>query len=190
VSKLHVGRALAALMMVLALPGTSNLVAQSRAKIGVGGGISVPIGDFGDAVKTGWHGQVMATFNLPALPFGIRIDGQYSEFKSEAPFLGSDFKNKLLTGLVGVEVPIGPPGAPARPYLVGGVGITNTDISFDNSSLNADSETKFTAAGGVGVNIALGGFSLFGEARIFNIFTDSTDATYFPITVGLSFGGK
>jgi hypothetical protein len=41
--------------MVLALAGTTSLTAQSRAKIGVGGGGTISVGNFGDLYKTGWR---------------------------------------------------------------------------------------------------------------------------------------
>ncbi len=172
-------------MMVLALAGTSNLVAQTRAKIGVGGGATIPMGDFGDAFKTGWHGQVNVLFDLPALPFDIRVDGQYGEHKLDLS--GSDVKTKLITGMAGAQIPLGPPGSPAKPYLTAGVGVTNVDVS--SGSVSA-STTDFAIGGGGGVMFSLGSLSLFVEARIMNAFTDVSSTTFLPITGGILFGGK
>lgn len=184
-SKSSLGRTLAALVMVLALAGTTNLVAQ-RAKIGVGGGPTIPMGDFGDAFKTGWHGQVNVLFDLPALPFDIRVDGQYGQHKLDVS--GSDAKAKLITGMVGAQLPLGPPGSPAKPYLTGGVGITNFDDSGSPGS--SVSSSDFVIGGGGGVTFSVGSVSLFVEARIMNAFTEGSSTTFLPITGGILFGGK
>jgi hypothetical protein len=184
VSKSTLGRILAALVMVLALAGTTSLTAQTRAKIGVGGGGTLALGDFGDAFKTGWHGQVNVLFDLPALPFDIRVDGQYGQHKAD---LSGDVKTKLITGLVGAQIPLGPPGVPAKPYITGGIGVTNVDIG--TSSFSA-SETKLSAGGGAGVLFSVGSVSLFIEARVMNVFTSGSDITILPITGGIMFGGK
>ena len=185
-SKSSLGRTLTALVMVLALAGTTNLVAQ-RAKIGVGGGPTIPMGDFGDSFKTGWHGQVNVLFDLPALPFDIRVDGQYGEHKVDAS-VSSD-KAKLITGMVGAQLPLGPPGSPAKPYLTGGVGITNFD--FDSGSPGVSgSSSDFMIGGGGGVTFSVGSVSLFVEARLMNVFSEGSSTTFLPITGGILFGGK
>jgi hypothetical protein len=163
VSKSTLGRILAALVMVLALAGTTSLTAQTRAKIGV---------------------QVNVLFDLPALPFDIRVDGQYGQHKAD---LSGDVKTKLITGLVGAQIPLGPPGVPAKPYITGGIGVTNVDIG--TSSFSA-SETKLSAGGGAGVLFSVGSVSLFIEARVMNVFTSGSDITILPITGGIMFGGK
>ncbi|NNG15931.1 MAG: outer membrane beta-barrel protein [Gemmatimonadales bacterium] len=178
------GRTLAALVMLLALAGTTSLMAQTRAKIGVGGGGTLALGDFGDAFKTGWHGQVMAVFDLPAFPVDIRVDGQYGEHKDD---ITGDVKTKLITGMVGAQVPLGPPGSPAKPYLTAGVGVTNIDVSVGSVSA---STTEFAIGGGGGVTFSLGSVSLFIEARFMNAFTDGGSTTFIPITGGILFGGK
>ena len=179
-SKSTLGRTLAALVMVLALAGTTSLMAQTRAKIGVGGGGTLALGDFGDLFKTGWHGQVMVLFDLPALPVDIRVDGQYGEHKDD---ITSSVKTKLITGMAGVQLPLGPPGSPAKPYLTAGAGVTNVDIA-------SVSETKFSAGGGAGVMFSVGSVTLFIEARVMNVFTSGNDITILPFTGGIMFGGK
>ena len=183
-SKSTLGRTLAALVMVLALAGTTSLMAQTRAKIGVGGGGTLARGDFGQVFKTGWHGQVMVLFDLPALPVDIRVDGQYGEHKDD---LTSSVKTKLITGMVGAQIPLGLPRSPATPYLTAGVGVTNIDVSV--GSLSA-STTDFAIGGGGGVSFSLGSVSLFIEARIINAFTDGGSTTFFPLTGGIMFGGR
>lgn len=178
------GRTIAALVMVVAFTGTTTLMAQTRARIGIGGGGSPAVGSFGDVFNTGWHGQVMALFNLPALPFDIRVDGQYGEHKDD---LTGSVKTKLLTGMVGAQFNFGAPAAPAKPYLTGGVGVTNVDIS---SALGSGSTTELAAGAGAGVGFRFGAVSLFLETRVMNAFMDGGDITFIPISGGIMFGGR
>jgi hypothetical protein len=178
------GRTLVALVMVLALAGTTSLMAQTRAKIGIGGGGTPALGDFGSAFKTGWHGQIMAVFDLPALPVDIRVDGQYSEHNAD---LTGDLKTKFITGMVGAQVPLGPPGSPVKPYLTAGAGVTNIDVSFGSVS---GSTTEFAIGGGGGLSFSVGSMSLFIETRFINAFTEGGSTTFLPVTGGIMFGGK
>src|SRR5438128_9189896 len=48
------------------------------ARFGLGGGATVPTGDYNTVDKLGWHGLGMVQFGLPASPVDIRVDGMYS----------------------------------------------------------------------------------------------------------------
>jgi opacity protein-like surface antigen len=102
---------------------------------------------------------------------------------------GSDAKAKLITGMVGAQLPLGPPGSPAKPYLTGGVGITNFDFDSGSPGISGSS-SDFMIGGGGGVMFSLGSLSLFVEARIMNAFTENSSTTFLPITGGILFGGK
>lgn len=126
----------------------------------------------------------MAIFDLPAFPVDIRVDGQYGQHKDD---ITGDVKTKLITGMVGAQVPLGPPGSPATPYLTAGAGVTNIDVSSGSVSV---SSTEFAVGGGGGVSFSVGSVSLFIEARIMNAFTEGGSTTFVPFTGGIMFGGK
>src|SRR5574338_1129766 len=53
-----------------------------------GGGASVPIGDYKDALKAGWNGQGSIIFSFAGLPLALRADLNYNRFtfKENLPF--------------------------------------------------------------------------------------------------------
>src|SRR2546427_12611685 len=46
------------------------------ARFGLGGGVIIPVGNYKDADKIGWHGLGMAQFGLPGAPVDIRVDAE------------------------------------------------------------------------------------------------------------------
>jgi opacity protein-like surface antigen len=73
-----------------------------------------------------------------------------------------------------------------KPYITGGLGLTNAKIDVGGSSA---SETKVTFGFGAGIQFPLGtgGNRLFVESRYTSVSTDPS-LTYLPIVVGISFG--
>src|SRR5688572_31035813 len=67
-------------ILTLALVAPAQV--QGRGYVGFGGGLSIPVGDFSDAFKMGWLGQVVAGITGPSGRFGGRIDGMYIDRKS------------------------------------------------------------------------------------------------------------
>src|SRR4030095_6734958 len=45
-----------------------------------GGGASVPVGNYKDALKAGWNGQGSLIFNIPGVPVAFRADLHYNKF--------------------------------------------------------------------------------------------------------------
>src|ERR1043165_6288018 len=43
----------------------------------VGGGLSLPQGDYKDAVKSGYHGMAGLNFGVLGAPLGVRVDAAY-----------------------------------------------------------------------------------------------------------------
>src|SRR5919112_2032473 len=125
------------------LLGAPALRAQG-AEFSLGGGIGMPLGDFDDVAKMGWHGLAAVSFVPNGWPVGIQIDGQYRQYNIKAT--GTDD----LGGL----------------------------IDTDNSI------TKFGINAGAGFDFKAGAIGLFVEGRFHNVFTEGSDATFIPITVG------
>src|SRR5438445_7110117 len=46
------------------------------ARFGLGGGAIVPVGDYKDVDKIGWHGLGVVQFGLPASPVEIRVEAR------------------------------------------------------------------------------------------------------------------
>jgi hypothetical protein len=170
----------AALALGIALTlGAGKAQAQS-VNFGVGGGLTIPLGDFGDAVKTGWHGLGMIGYQLSS-GLGLRGDFYYGQNNADA---GSG-KAKLAGGLGNVTYSF--PGKSAiTPYVIGGVGAFNAKFTPGGSS-----ETKFAFGLGGGIKFKAGSDShFFVEGRYVSVNTDVSNTNFIPITAGISFGTK
>ena len=157
---------------------------------GIIAGASVPLGDFGDAVKTGWHAGALAQWNGAAFPLGIRGEVVYHSLGSESgTFEDVDF-NIITATVNGVFMfPMTEP-ATVRPYIIGGGGLYRVGCS-DCGDL--DSENKGGINVGAGIEVPLSGFTSIIEARWHMIFdsedtiADDSNTTFVPISVGLLF---
>jgi outer membrane protein with beta-barrel domain len=171
--------------------GVSSLQAQANPiAFGIVAGASVPLGDFGDAVKMGWHAGGLVQWNGAAFPLGIRGEVVYHSFGSEQD-AGEDVDFNILTATVnGVFMfPMTEP-ATVRPYIIGGGGLYRVGCS-DCGGLDAENKGGINI--GAGVQIPLSGFTSIIEARWHMIFdsddtiADDSNTTFIPISVGLLF---
>ncbi len=63
---------------------TSALHAQG-AEFSLGGGVDLPLGDFDDVAKLGFHGLAGVSVVPANWPVGIQVDGNYSQFSDDTP---------------------------------------------------------------------------------------------------------
>lgn len=148
----------------------------------LGGGPSVPVGDFGNLAATGWMAMAGVRLGLPLLPVGFRAEGLYGQNPHDG---AATDKTVLYGGMANVILQIGPPLVPVKPYLIGGVGYLNQKFSPGNSGLpEADAwEAAFGAGGGVNVSLVMVG--IFAEAR----YLRRDDTGFFLIMAGVRLGG-
>jgi len=160
--------------------------AQARGYVGFGGGISLPMGDFGDVAKSGVNGLVIAGITGPNGMLGGRIDGMYNRHSFDGTVDGS---TQMLGANLDLVVSPGSAAAKVRPYLLAGLGFFN--IKSEVGSVEGEGETKLAFNGGAGLSLKAGSkMSLFLEARYVNIRTDVSSTAFVPISVGLRFGGN
>ena len=184
------GLAALAVGMLLSAPA---LRAQG-AEFSLGGGVGVPLGDFDDAAKTGWHGLAAVSFVPTGWPVGIQIDGSYQQFNlDDAAFPGfTGLKNRFLMGTGNLVFKFKTSEESTfRPYIIGGGGVYNSKItgSDDPSDILPGGETKFGLNAGAGFDIKTSGIGLFLEGRFHDVFTDGADTQFIPITLGIRLGG-
>jgi len=175
------------------LLGAPALRAQG-AEFSLGGGVGVPLGDFDDAAKTGWHGLAAVSFVPNGWPVGIQIDGQYQQYNlDDAAFPGfTGLKNRFLMGTGNLVFKFKTSEESTfRPYIIGGGGVYNSKItgSDDPSDILPGGETKFGLNAGAGFDIKTSGIGLFLEGRFHDVFTDGADTQFIPITLGIRLGG-
>ena len=176
------------------LLGAPALRAQG-AEFSLGGGVGVPLGDFDDAAKLGWHGIAAISFVPNGWPVGIQIDGSYQQFSlDDAAFPGFDgLKNRLIMGTGNIVFKFkSSEESRFRPYLIGGGGVYNSKVtgSDDPGDVLPGGETKFGVNAGAGFDFKAGGAGLFVEGRFHNVFTEGSNTQFIPITLGIRLGGN
>ena len=175
-------------LAVLAAAGFTMAVAapaaaQSGTTLGVGVGITNPMGNWKDknvwGDKLGFHFGVGAGFALGSAPVRARVEGSYTQTSHD----GFSGKTKLLGGMVSLVYPFQTAGN-IKPYVLAGIGVYNIKESVSDSS-----ETKVGFGGGAGVRFPMSSMSLFVEARYLTTGKAFGIAKFsqLPITVGVSF---
>jgi hypothetical protein len=182
------GVAAFALVMLLSAPAAR----AQGAEFALGGGVGVPLGDFDDATKIGWHGLAAISFIPEGWPVGIQVDGQYQQFKLDG---SSSLKDRLILGTGNLVYKFKTSEESRfRPYLIGGGGVYNLKTTGTNDLggiIDTDnSTTKFGLNVGAGFDIKAGGAGLFIEGRFHDVFTEGSDVQFIPITLGIRFGGN
>ena len=177
--RVHLG----ALSLALGLLGAPGLRAQAQptegVRFGLGVGATVPMGDYADIDKTGYHLLGVLQMPLASSPVHIRVDAMYSQTSHDAV----SGNTTLLGGTVDALYHLGDRAASARPYILGGLGFYNVDFGGA-----AGSETKLAFGFGGGVLFGLSGLHAFAEARYMSVQTSGSSLTFVPITIGLMFG--
>jgi opacity protein-like surface antigen len=183
-------RLIAVVLAAGAALALSSTTAQAQVELGVGGGVSIPIGDFGDAAKTGWNALANIGYNLPS-GFGLRGDFYYGENNAKGVPSGVSAKWKLAGGLANVLYSFKSPGT-VHPYILGGLGFMELKATASSGGVSASvSETKFTFGGGAGIKFKAGTDSnIFVEGRYITVNTTGGNTNFIPITVGVNFGLK
>jgi len=151
--------------------------AQARGYVGVGGGVSIPMGDFGDAFKLGWLGQVIGGVTFPNGLLGLRANATYGQHK---PKEGEG--NLKVLGAIGDVVLTPKMEGKAAPYVVGGAGM----MQFKNGE--SDWDLAWNAGGGV--RIAAGNLGVYVEARFLQARGNGVTTNMIPITAGVRIGGN
>jgi hypothetical protein len=156
---------------------------------GLGGGAVIPTGSMADLNSTGWSAMAVARLKPPVAPLGLQVDAFYTRLGLEG---GVDGHSRIIGGTANAVFAF--PGGPARPYLLGGVGVYNGQTSIDGLG-SSESQTKFGLNAGAGFDFGLGKASLFADARFHAILKggvdsetlEETTAFMIPVTVGLRF---
>ncbi len=119
-----VPKAVAALALGM-LVSTSALHAQG-AEFSLGGGVDLPLGDFDDVAKLGFHGLAGVSVVPANWPVGIQVDGSYSQFRDDTPL---DVKFQLIYGTANIVYKFKTSEESRfRPYLIGGGGVYNFKV--------------------------------------------------------------
>jgi opacity protein-like surface antigen len=176
----------------LALPA---LAAPGEITFGLTGGMTVPMGDYGDATKSGATGGVFGDYMLSDM-FAVGLDAAYSQNKGKDLPAGVDAKVTILQ--FGAHVKLVPPmkDMPISPYLQVGAGLYNGKTEVSAGVFSSDTTVnKFGFNVGVGADYKVSpmvGVGLFGAYHnVTDAFEDENgdtkSATYVAVGVKVSF---
>ena len=163
---------------MVALAASPAAAQKARLSLGVGG--VLPSGDYSTIDNAGWHLMGALELGIPHSPVSARADVVYGQTSHQTGLLTGSTK---LTGATANAVyHIGAKLVPVKLYLLAGLGYYHVDLGSGNS----ESKPAFDA--GTGVSLGFGPMHLFGEARFVNVMTSNSSTTFFPVSVGFTFG--
>lgn len=167
--------------------------------------MTVPLGDFGQDVKTGWNATGLLQYEPDRSIWGVRGEVQYHRSGYTDSFIGAvgampgdNLSNGVLYAgasalLLGTKRERG-----FSPYLIGGLGLyrQTATLSDETSTSISKSENGFGFNGGAGIRFGRS-TGMFVEAR-FHQFSFTTDGgtgvgkvkstnQFIPVTVGILF---
>jgi opacity protein-like surface antigen len=182
-------RALRALGLIAAIAAPAALSAQSSDKpisLGVSGGLSLPMGDFGEGLNSGFNVTGHVYFK-PASLQSIRLRGDVSFDRFSVDGFDANVRSLGFTGNAIYDFPT-QSSSMVKPYIVGGLGLYNSKFSESVGAFEGSaSDTNLGIQAGAGLTFQLSGFSTFAEARLVNIFSDNTSTRFVPIVFGVRF---
>ena len=186
-------RAIRSVVVGAVLMATAGVApALGQASFSLGGGVTLPLGDFGDAAGTGFHGLAGVSFVPSGSPVGIQVDGMFHRLGvDDDPVFGDvDANFQIIQGTANaVYTFTTSEESTFHPYLIGGVGLYNMKLTGDDVPDDLDSETDFGINAGAGFDFQAGAVGLFIEGRFHNVFTEDESTNFIPITVGVRLGG-
>jgi len=165
-----------ALSAAVAAPASAQATEDLRTvRFGVQGGLSMPMGDFGDVAGTGFTIGGLADFRPASLPFGIRFNVDYSNWGVDEDLGDGSFN--MISGTAAAMFTVPTTGG-ISPYVLGGIGMYSLGCSED-----CDRESEFGFNLGGGLNFNLGTMDTFAEVR----YHSADDLSYLPIVFGIRF---
>lgn len=195
------GRLFVAIMALSLGSSSSDAQAPRRlVSVGLGGGGTVPIGDYASDAKTGWHGGGYLQYEPVNNIWGVRGESWYNRAGYTEEFFGATgttpddgaYNSTLYVGAAAVLLGKKRDGG-ITPYLLGGLGAYRLTASLTDSASSIQTSLSvngFGFSGGAGVRFGRG-TGMFIEARYHQYrFTDdgvSTSYAFIPVTLGIRF---
>ena len=181
-SKLRLSLLAIALISFAATASAQDPTGFGRPTAGIFGGVSLPNGDFGDEVGTGWHAGGL--FKMRAYKaLDVRVDGTFTKF-AEKKIVGTiasvETYGSVIQGTLNALVNLGPDSAAypgdnsVSPYILGGFGEYRLDYDAECSGtcegfVEPGKHTHFGMNVGAGASIPFLGLRTFVEARYHHI---------------------
>lgn len=171
-------KAILAGVLVALVAVTAPVSAQSTGswQLGLGGGVTLPVGSASDAYKMGYHGTALVGYRPAASKIWVGLDAQYHHFTEKT--VGASANSFAAFGRLNYD-------AAANIYLLGGVGLWRTESKYTVSGASFKAtNSNMAIEAGAGVTI---GKNLFLEGKFINVFASNNHQSFVPITFGIHF---
>jgi opacity protein-like surface antigen len=173
----------------------------SGRSFGVGGGATFPTGDVSDFLSTGFNVMGLVGFEVPMIPFGLRVDAIYNHHSFKDCTGACSGSARVFGGNLNAVFSFPMEGTGFAPYITGGIGFANVDASADFTGISdsrvhgsiaaaetsGGSENKFSWNAGGGIKFGISGLEFFAEARYLSVLTNDGSTNLIPITLGITF---
>lgn len=193
-------------VLVVSVSAAVHAQAPRPVTVGIAVGATMPISDFANDTKTGYHGAGYLQYEPAGGIWGVRGEGSYhrSDFTDEAlGDIGADPDDDITNSIthVGVAAVLLGRGRArtVTPYALGGLGYYRVTVSASSGSLSlSESESGFGFNGGAGIRFGRQvGFFLEARYHQFSITTEDPDdpansdvkSTFrmIPVSIGVRF---
>ena len=162
------------LVALLSVPAVAN----AQVMLYLGGGPTFPSGEYSDYANTGWMAH--AGVGVPVGPKGLMagVDAFYGQ-NNHSDFDGDKTNPYGAMGFLAYRF-----GNPERTgiYLLGDAGLLVHKYGSD--TFDSESDSQFAFGAGAGVEIPMGGKSIFVEGH----YTTSDGTNFISALVGIGFG--
>lgn len=158
--------------------GVHSAQAQTSAKIGIQGGLTAPMDNFGRNLDVGYNFGLLLDLRAPASPVSFRVDGMFHSMDVSG---SSNADVDVLAGTANVVLRLDR-SLITTPYIIGGAGLYRTRFSVGNSS-DASTDIGFNIGGGLQFGMA--GLTAFVEARYHSVHDENV--RFLPVTFGVLF---
>jgi hypothetical protein len=181
-------------VFMLLVPAAS--FASGEWMLDVRGGLGLPMGDYGDAFKSGLLIGVEAS-KMMSTNLAIGVDGGYlkndptddNQTALDLTFgSGTEANAKFMRYGVHGKYMLGAAGSKTMPYLVAGVGFYNSKfkITPPGGPEGEASSTDFGLRGGMGLNMMMGPKMGLGFQADFNdVMTEDSSSQFIGLSAGL-----
>jgi opacity protein-like surface antigen len=176
------------LLGTLAMTAVSTR-AEAQVNVFIGGGPSLPMGDFKDYAKTGWLLQGGLGVDISKGLF-LEAEGFFGSNAHEATGTSND-KTNIMAFMAALGKSFGTEDAKVSPYVLAGVGMLGHQFRSDDDLASEGTETKFGYTGAVGLSFRLNEKARFWlEARYLGAEGTAVLPLFVGISIGLGGGGS
>ncbi|MDQ3674290.1 MAG: porin family protein [Gemmatimonadota bacterium] len=172
--------ALVASVVLVSMPASAQLSVLKPISLGIAGGGALPMSDFSDVSNTGYNGTLALGIKLPMIPVGLRFDGALNHFGSKV----GDGTLSIISGTANATYNL--PSVGVSPYVIAGAGMYSSVATASGLPSSARSN-DFGWNAGAGINLPVGFFKAFVEARYNRVSVEGGSMEFVPMTFGIMF---